>query len=249
MKLAQDSDNINPSGKTSLDKSVFIWLDILGFADSLEDEKIYQDLFEMLSYFKSKFNIADSKYVASVISDGIILEIKSDKFSQLESVFEEIGKKQLEFILEKKTFIRGGISVGTKFKEGGISVGTEFEEGRKNHFISNGLSRAVKLESSYVDWPIIGTDKKNLEEINKLIYTIGISETFGFAKGFNKNGHDLYFIDFLGEKKDEYLNLIKEMFDKYTDENCPAIRNKYLWLIRYYQWKYGVIESFKDCIL
>ena len=225
MRSVSEYRGINPSDKREANKSIFIWLDILGFADALEREERYGELSELLRKFQSLFNNENS-YRTTIISDGIILQITDPQYEKFKEIINDIGKKQFQFICENKKFIRGGIAVGTKL---------ENDKGMNNQFISNGLAIAVKTESNHVNWPIIGTNEKNMSDIREIFNVDGEEENFDLLRGFNKNGEDLYFIDFI-EKNESYLELIISKITK--NEGNPGIRNKYIWLLRYYLHKY-----------
>jgi len=235
-----DQQNITPAGKTG-NRSVFIWLDILGFSDAVEDESEYERLAELLGKFQSLFNEGDG-YKIKIISDGIILQITNPNNSEsLVKTLQDIGEKQFRFINENEHFIRGGISIGTKFEK---------ENSDSSLFIGNGLARAVKIEEKYVSWPVIGTNEKVLSEIRELFQINNDKEYFKLAKGFNAYGGELYFIDFLKEEKDEnqiskYYELLNEKVKKLRNKkgkefkDNSKILNKYLWLLRYYHNRFG----------
>lgn len=221
--------DISPTGKTGK-QSIFIWLDILGFSDALEEESKYEELAELLRKFRSFFYENDD-YSPDIISDGIILQITTHDYVRLVKILKDIGEKQFRFINENEHFIRGGISIGTKFEE-------HSKSGDSRQFIGNGLARAVKIEEKHVSWPVIGTNSIVLSEIRKLFQINNIEETFGLTKGFNAQGAELYFIDFLKESKDYYelLNMkVKELIRERKDSTVQArLLNKYVWLLRYY---------------
>jgi hypothetical protein len=237
------SINANPESIQKLDKTVFIWLDILGFADALEDEVKYIELSLLLEEFQSHFNENDF-YESTAISDGIILEIKQSSSLGLDKIFKAIGKIQFDFILQNKHFIRGGIAVGNKFTED------------KVNYISNGFARAVKLESSFTTWPIIGTDTRMITEMRNTFNIDNKDECFGLTRCFNKNGDFIYFIDFI-ENKTDYLDLLDKKIEEYSDPanknpKKELIRDKYIWLLRYYLHKYEgskIPESLKGIVL
>ncbi|MBW8002869.1 MAG: hypothetical protein FVQ80_12750 [Planctomycetes bacterium] len=221
--------NVSPTDiYKEYDKSIFIWLDILGFSIALDDESRYEDLSNHLESYQSLFN-ESSDYETNIISDGIILRITNPQYfgyERFKRILENIGEKQYQFICETKEFIRGGIAVGSKL---------ENNPGRSNQYVSNGLARAVKIESSHVNWPIIGTNEKNISEIRELFNIDDKEENFCFFRGFNKNGEDIYFIDFI--KENGICDLIISKINE--NEGNPGIRNKYIWLFRYYLHKYG----------
>lgn len=220
MTVANHNTSPNAQDVNMHEKSIFIWLDILGFANAVENEGEYFKLAEKLKKFQSLFN-EDNRYDATIISDGMILQIKNSYSSNLMEIFKSIGEKQFKFILENKEFIRGGIAVGTKFEE--------------HTFISNGLARAVKLETSFINWSIIGTDQKNINEIQNILASDN-KEIFGLMQSFNKKGEDLYFIDFITDDI-KYLQLLNAKISEFKSQ--PIIRDKYIWLLRYYLHKYS----------
>ncbi len=233
MKSVSDYSGVNPLEKIENNKSIFIWLDILGFADSVENEERYGYLSQLLRKFQSLF-INEHNYRTNIISDGIILQIANPRYEIFREILNDIGKKQFQFICENKEFIRGGIAVGTKLVN---------DKGMNNQFISNGLARAVKIESSHVNWPIIGTNEKNMSDIRELFNIDDKEENFGFLRGFNKNGEDIFFIDFISQSF-EYINLVNsriEFFSKNEESKSNLkVRDKYIWLLRYY------LHNFKD---
>ena len=223
--------DVNPSDKMEEDKSIFIWLGILGFADAVENEERYGELSELLIKFQSKFNNEHS-YSTNIISDGIILQIAKPRHETFIEIINDIGKKQFQFICETNEFIRGGIALGTKLED---------DKGRNNHFISNGLARAVRLESSCVNWPIIGTNEKNMSDIREFFNIYDEGEKFGLIRGFNKKGDDIFFINFISHSL-EYFDLLNskiEIFSKKEKSKYnPRVRDKYIWLLRYYLHNY-----------
>lgn len=160
-----------------------------------------------------------------IISDGLILKISINTLDELKAIITAIAQLQFKFINDNKFFIRGGIAFGTKHSD---------EE--NGHLISNGLARAVKLESSFVNYPIIETNKKFIEKIkDKFHMDIDDYEYIGLKKSFNYKAQELYFIDFI-QKDENYKELLSDNIDKY--KNNPYIKSKYLWLLEYYLAKF-----------
>ena len=73
---------VNPSDKVEIDKSIFIWIDIVGFSNAVDDEKRYEELSELLTKVQSLFNDGDG-YSATIISDGIILQLANPKYQKI----------------------------------------------------------------------------------------------------------------------------------------------------------------------
>lgn len=207
-----------------LAKSIFIWLDILGFADAIEDEEKFLELSKLLKEFQAIFTSIE-ECDTKIISDGLLLKIINPR-DNLNTILKTIGEQQLDFIIQHKTFIRGGIAIGSKLDDAGDC----------NHdFISQGLARAVKIETSFVDWPIIATNAENLELIQKFYMTEG-TESFGLKQSFNRKGEKIYFIDCLEKPLEEYHNLLNDKI--YEFEETPSVQSKYIWLLRQYYHRF-----------
>jgi len=207
--------------------SLFIWLDILGFAEAVDKEDKYRELSELLKKFQYLFNESD-KYETQIISDGIVLYIQKPSYKDTKLIFEEIARKQFKFILENNYFIRGGIALGSRHNS----------SDENNLFISNGLARAVKIESSIVNWPIIGIDDKYIQELRETLKINDKLELFGLKQAYNINGKTIYFIDFM-EPSLEYLSMVYLKIKEFSEEKDQSIRNKYIWLLRYYLHKFN----------
>jgi hypothetical protein len=225
--LHTDPAGISPSKN---ERTIFIWLDILGFADALEKEEDYRLLAKDLKEFQRVFN-KSNYYESQIISDGIVLWLKRPTPSNLSTIFKDIGEKQLEFTLKTEKFIRGGISYGSKLGS---------HESESGNFISNGLARAVKIESRHVTWPVVGTTEKELISIRGLYTGIPASEHFDLLHAFNVNGKDVFFIDFLQESK-KILALLNQNIESLSEK--PSVRAKYIWLLKYYIKKFGYQET------
>ena len=230
-----DFHNISSTDQVDRNKSIFIWLDILGWSEALEDDGEYSKLLELLQKFQSLFNESDY-YEAVTISDGIALRIKKMDFVFFKKAINDIGEKQFEFVKSTAHFIRGGIAVGTFW--GNIVNPDKFSD--SNHmFVSNGLARAVKLESNHVSWPIIGTDDKNLKELRTLFEVRNDSENFGLSSSLNSKGERVYFIDFITEDLEEYYKILIEKYNAFRAPEYAAILSKYVWLMRQYHHKFN----------
>lgn len=230
-------NNVDPSSSI-VTKSIFIWLDILGFSVEVEDENQYTKLAEHLKKFQKLFNDNNGLgYKTKIISDGIILHIFNPTYGNFISILKDIGEKQFKFINENNLFIRGGISVGTKYE-------TNEMEDDNNLFISNGLARAVNMEAKSIDWAVIGTGKKDINRMQELFNIYDDKEFFGLKRCFNKRGEFVYFIDFI--QKDyhqKFHQLIKDKIEEYSE--IPKVREKYMWLLKYYLQRFEHIELHK----
>ena len=130
-------------------ETIFVWIDILGFSQKLEIEDDYKKLKDILSSFKKHFTDETGQYEVTSISDGMLCELNPDReewdINNVRDSLNQIAEKQASFISTFRYLVRGGICVGTRF----------YEEDKKG-FIGNGLSRANKIESTHICWPIIG---------------------------------------------------------------------------------------------
>jgi len=232
--------NSNPTDKDEKqDKTIFFWIDILGFSDYLENDKEYKDLKRDLEEFRSLFDSSDM-FKSFVISDGILIQLND--YKQIETAVEKVAKQQKEFILKTKRFLRGGIAEGYILKE---------EDIKNKMIITDGLAKAVKIESKNVSWPVIATDEKNLKRIRGLLNNE--SSYFKLRKGFNESGGNIFFVDFIEtmeqSERDTYLDLldkkIKQMSEKmkskeeFSQPECQKIKNKYIWLLRHFYHTHG----------
>lgn len=243
MTSVKDFQNNKPEELEEEKKSIFIWLDILGFAEAVDDESKYNELSDLLRKFQLLFNEGEG-YSSTIISDGIVLQISEPRHSTVIHILNDIGKKQFRFICENGYFIRGGIAVGTKLKNNNA---TEKQALRNEQFISNGLARAVKIEEKHVGWPVIGTDEKNLNDIKAILGIDTDTEIFQLATGFNSCGLKLFFIDFLQTEDalemNNYFALLRKNIDSNSADNRAPILNKYIWLLRYCRHKLGDVET------
>ncbi len=229
------TDEKSPDEKIDNDQSVFIWLDILGWANAVEDDLKFEELAKLLTEFQSSFSHVDGCVKSKIISDGLILQISGLRneidYKNLTEIFNAIGKKQFDFIYKNKQFIRGGISVGKVHKTN--------QNDKNETFVSNGLARAVKKESKHVHWPIIGTDSETIEKIRKIYSINNDEETFGLKQCFNNDGQDVFFIDYIPKTNPpEFVNLIKSKIIEFRAPLDRKIRNKYIWLLRHYLQKF-----------
>lgn len=229
-------NNADPSSNI-VTKSIFIWLNILGFSVEVEDENQYAKLAEHLKKFQKLFNDNNGLgYKTKIISDGIILHLSNPNYGDFVSILKDIGKKQFKFINENKLFIRGGISVGTKYE-------TYEKDNDNGLFISNGLARAVNMEAKNIDWPIIGTGKKVINKINDLFNINDSEEYFGLKRCFNKKGEFVYFIDFIQEDQSQsFYQLIKNKIEEFKEPKDSKVKEKYIWLLKYYIQKFEGVE-------
>lgn len=221
MQLPSVDETLKNQTCQKMKETIFVWVDILGFSDSLNDDSKYEELSVLLNRFSELFSSTEMQSVAKCIkiSDGMILQLDS-KIKSPESIkkfFKRIISSQQRF-LNSGYFIRGGIAVGSKY------------DADEKNFISNGLSRAYKLESNDITWPIIGTDENNLERMKKLY------DSYDFAQcltpTYSKSGKKVYYLDpFLDLDAQSQQTIYKNINKKITEyENNPSVQQKYFWI-------------------
>ena len=126
------------------------------------------------------------------ISDGLV--IVCNLSVDLNQLIEVLAKLQIEFILDQKKLIRGAIAIGRIAQK----LYYENKDRKRDVFlISNGVLEAYKLESQYVNWPIIATTDEVLKKIRRAKNIPNNNELFNLKKIFGKNNDFMYFIDFL----------------------------------------------------
>ena len=218
---------IDPRELENSKDAIYVWIDILGFSDKAI-EKDYNSLLTKLVKFRNIFNDSDL-WSTHIISDGILLKAYDAKPAVFKNVVNNIGELQKRFILENKVFVRGGIASGSDFKIDDECL----------TIITDGLSKAVGVESKQVDWPIIGITQKYLKELNGLLKCHS-EETHGLECCYNKNGEKIYFIDFLSSLNPEdneyvkYNNILSNKLSEFSKPKKVKILQKYIWLKKHY---------------
>lgn len=228
------SEIIAISGEKVFSKieTIFIWIDILGFKDKLRNVENYDELALLLDYFQELFAQKEGLYRSTVISDGIVLELNPNRdqwrFENVKACFDDIKRKQLEFILEKKYVIRGAIVVGT----------SRLKKESDRNYISNGLSFAYELESKGINWPIIGTNSYFFNRISAMYQEVNGQQSFKdlFKKTLTPNGQDVYFLDVYsdleGEERSVIEKIIQDQLRNHQEEKDRPVYNKYIWLYK-----------------
>lgn len=198
---------------------LFVWIDILGFSDWLEDTNQYSLLSSLLNRFRKMFEDIKLPATYKMISDGLILQLNPGITTNegVSSFFNKIKTIQQSF-LQDGIFLRGGCAAGTRFKED------------VENYISNGLARAYKLESSSISWPIIGTDEKNLSNIKKWYREVDWNVIFAQAKSVR--GADIFYLDYLVDLDQETQKKAYFIIDEKIKEkkDCPGVQHKFFWL-------------------
>ena len=220
-KTDEESSNIEP-------KTIFVWIDILGFSSLVENEKKYSELLQLLKRFYNAFKQLNESADCQRISDGIILKLKPAlrKCSVVKKFFNDIMKVQ-NFFLQRNKFLRGGIAVGSKFNVNDIKDTNK--RNYENFYISNGLARAYNLESKSITWPIIGTNDDYLNEICS-IYGEDVQEIF--EETYSEKGLKVYYLNSYKllnetERNVVYKNVLSNISE---NDKKPHVQQKYIWI-------------------
>ncbi len=224
---------------------LYIWIDILGFGDKLKrgNEDIFDDLFRKREKLAKKFtNEGDiQSEVILLISDSLLIVCDLDRIEP-RKLFDNLARLQIEFILEEKEFMRGGMAVGrvsqAKLKELREKNNNRIEE---VFLISDGLVKAYELESKNVLWPVVATTDEVLDEIRKVNHIDDVNESFDLERVRGTNHGVIYIVDFLKyledeDKRNDFEYLLWENLKKF--ENNKRVFDKYMWLLEYYQVKF-----------
>lgn len=231
------NEKIVPTGarpKRSADEltrieTIFIWIDILGFSDKLENECDYMKLNDILSSFRNHFVDEAGRYEITSISDGLICELNPNRdpwgIKDVLDCLDKIAEKQASFISQYNYLIRGGITVGTRL----------FYENIKG-FIGNGLSRANKTESKYISWPIIGFlwSEKLEQKIEDLYQAKNIQKALDLRFTKNERDEDVYFLDYKKWLKGTGEDIKKLVSEELSNKrNSLRVKMKYEWTKQY----------------
>lgn len=226
------SINKDPSAIEKEVENIYIWIDILGFSDALEDMGRFHQLMENLQYFQKKFQTLDNNF-NKIISDSLLIIIIDPNY--LVDTIKKIKEIQNELIIEKQLFLRGGIAIGKHYQD----------NSSENWYMGSGLARAVKVESRDICWPVIGTNQKYYDELEEY-FSLDKRQLHElknhFKKGYNDKGEALYFIDYI-ENNFSLYNTFTKKYRKYQNKKNARVQAKYRWLLRYYHYKFGVLEN------
>lgn len=210
-------------------ETIFVWIDILGFSDKLENEYDYKKLNDILLKFHEHFVDEAGRYEVTSISDGMICEMNPNRddwgIKDVLDCLNTIAAKQASFISQYNYLIRGGITVGTRL----------FYENIKG-FIGNGLSRANKTESKHICWPIIGfLWSEDLEsKLENLYHAKDIQKTLNLKYTKNENDKDVYFLDYKKWLKGTGEDIKKLISEELSNKRNPLrVKMKYEWTKQY----------------
>lgn len=238
MKVPDYSKIIEPTNndlklsaeELSKKETVFVWIDILGFSNKLENEDDYKNMQRLLLEFQNHFSDETGKYEVTAISDGLICELNPLRsawgIKDIAACVNQIAQKQADFITKYGYLVRGGISVGTRYNGAECSG-----------FIGNGLSRAYSTESNHISWPVIGfvLNEKIKRFFLSSFHVRNIKKYLKLNCTKNEHNEDVYFIDYksrITNNMDAVRDLVSAELKK--DDNPLRVKMKYEWVKQYF---------------
>lgn len=215
--------------KTSiaLGNSFVAFLDILGFSEMVEADckngplsktpnldNLYQVHYETIKQLSGKNEIQITQF-----SDSVVFSRSFDTSIEVFNEFLEVIRG-----FQHRLFLRGLLC------RGGVSYGKHFEEGA--FLFSKGLINAYKIESSMARFPRVVID-------DNLLQLLCPSQNELSKLPLIKADDDSLFIDYLSlGSQDDAFSLMKYKWDVAKNSEA-AIREKVLWLARYYDFVFG----------
>ena len=234
-------------------ESLYIWLDLLGFSKELEKSGNKEDLSKNLEVFRSTFRNVSKKVMH--LSDGIFIAIdikrKPWDINRIREIFTQIAECQINFFIDQQQIVRGGIGIGETINE---------NNWKESKFVSRGIAKAYRLESTKISWPIIGMDQDVLNELSKNFNASQdqILKVLNLSTSVNEVGDTIYFIDFANQIKKmdpSYKQKVEMYFYNKIDEfekkeYSNKVRLKYIWLYKYFKKSWGIdIPNYKEWVL
>lgn len=208
-------------------ETIFVWINILGFSNKLENEDEYKAVNQLLFEFQKHFADESGMYFVKPISNGLICELNPKRdlwdVKKYLDCLNGIAEKQANFILKYSCLVRGGISIGTRYVQ-------------QNVFIGNGLSRAYDYESRCISWPVIGFpwDEKIEKKFQNFCQISDVKEALCLKSTKNEFDKDIVFLDYkrwLKGKRSDIKNFIAE--ELRNNKNNLRVKMKYEWTKQY----------------
>lgn len=233
------------------EKRIVLYLDILGFSNSVEqsenDSDLMQDIYKAL---KNIYNEKDNNYRGplkgvdvgrqiSVFSDNIVM---SEPFSERGSFFYFVYAAYwaINEILNDGFLVRGAITIGELYHDQEVVFGPA-------------LNKAYNLESQLAIFPrvIIAQEDFDLGLQNALYNDINEERAY-LSPVLEKDVDGFWFVKFFTKKhdfddRDVYINLLfklKSIIEKGLNNKNLRIRAKYEWLKEKYNALYdGIMDA------
>ncbi len=239
------SDNWNNIDKYSVQSNEYYcaFLDILGYKEKSDNffageynlqgrfQRAIENSLKIIELVKISNFVNLSKLKIEFFSDSIILThpVNENKIDALHNIlhFSSVLIANLTF---EELFVRGGIAKGKH-----ISKTSEYF----SFLSSKALEKAYLLESKKAIYPRVVIDKDVLENIDE----------YNLSKFVVKNNEDfiLHYSPQLINSEEDNLNDIflelEDIYKIYINTNEDKVKEKYLWIIKYYYWTLTNIKN------
>lgn len=211
------------------------FIDVLGFKQLLESNTACEEIYAVFEFLQENAHTtldADGRTVLAfnevmyyLMSDSIILYIRSDIENALQALVETCLMLQLKLILrERPILVRGGIAKGELFVDNRVIYG-------------KALTAAYQLENSVAVTPRIVFNKELISNRTGAL----LSKPWWERAITRKDKDELYYVHYLsiahiGKIHDvpNAFTAILSMCQWYLDRSYNnSLRNKYLWLKHY----------------
>lgn len=208
-----------PLKQFDLDYFIVAFVDILGFSNMVKSD--CENRSDSIRYFEvlrevNKETQKIGECTITQFSDSVIfsLPLSEENYIKMIEILAEYQRK----LLYHNIICRGAIAYGKHYKE-------------DDFMFSQALIEAYQLESKEAIYPRIIISKNLLEYIKPFIQhppSCLVQEKDGF-----------YFVDYLRDAdKERSLKCLKK-FDLSISAECLAVKEKYYWLYRYWEFKFG----------
>ena len=207
-----------PLKQIDLDYYIVAFVDILGFSNMVQSD--CENRSGSIKYFEvlQEINRETQKIGDCNItqfSDSVIfsLPLSQDNYIKMIKILAEYQRK----LLYHNIICRGAIAYGKHYKE-------------DDFMFSQALIEAYQLESKDAIYPRIIISKNLLEYFKPAIQTPPylVQEKDGF-----------YFVDYLFDADKELSLKCLEEFDRSIQAQSLAVKEKYYWLYKYWEFRFG----------
>ncbi|MFW2601011.1 hypothetical protein [Aliarcobacter butzleri] len=219
------------------------FLDILGYKE--KSDKFFAGEYNLKGRFKRAIKVSlkamqDAKDLKFVNSSKLKIEFFSDSIILTHPV-DENKIDALHNILHFSRILIAHLNLEELFVRGGIAKGEHiFETNEHFSFLSSkALEKAYLLESQKAIYPRVVIDKdvlKNIDEYNLSEFVIKDKEDFILhysPQSINRDGDNL----------DDIFLELEDIHKIYINTNEDKVKEKYLWIIKYYYWTLTNIKN------
>lgn len=239
------SDNWNSIDKYSIQSNEYYcaFLDILGYKE--KSDKFFVGEYNLQGRFKQAIiNSIETIKLAKMLNCVNLSKLKIEFFSDSIILTHPVNENKtdaLHNILHFSSVFIANLTFEELFVRGGIAKGQHsFEENGQFSFLSSkALEKAYLLESKKAIYPRIVIDKEVLENIDE----------YNLSKFVAKNKEDFILhyspqlINSEGDNLNDVLLELEDIYKIYINTNEDKVKEKYLWIIKYYYWTLTNIKN------